>query len=157
MSIHVHCRRREGGLALVMALVLLIGVTVISMAAVSTSLMELRMANNVEGNTNTFQTALAVIDFVIADDANLPTTGPLLQPASVSLSGTPFTVIGNDSIAARAVRLKDCAPPPRARAASSLTAFSAFEYEVSTDVVRLDGGMGRGAMSQGYVVLGPKC
>jgi Tfp pilus assembly protein PilX len=149
------CRQR--GTALLVAMVLLLGVTLISLASVNGSMAELRMASNVEGNTNTFQTALAAIDFVISDTSHLPTTGELGVPHSVTPSGAPFTVTGDDSITAEAARVEDCAPPPRATAATSLIGLSAFSYEVTVQVNKNDSGMGQSKMTQGYVVLGPKC
>jgi hypothetical protein len=149
------CRQR--GTALLVAMVLLLGVTLISLASVNGSMAELRMASNVEGNTNTFQTGLGAIDFVISDTSHLPTTGPLGVPAPVTVSGSPFSVTGSDSITAAAARIEDCAPPPRATAASSLIGLSAFSYEVTVQVNKNDSGMGQGAMTQGYIVLGPKC
>lgn len=149
--------RGQRGTALLVAMVLLLGVTLISLASVNGSMAELRMASNVEGNTNTFQTALAAIDFVISNTANLPTTGALGVSRAVTLSGAPFSVTGNDSITAEAARIEDCAPPPRATAASSLMGLSAFSYEVSVQVDKNDSGMGQAAMTQGYILLGPKC
>ncbi len=150
--------RRQRGTTLFVALILLIGVTMLSLASVGTSTMELRMARNHEDTSHTFQTALATVDYVIADSSNLPTSGPLMTPQTVALDGeTLFDTTGGDAIAATAARLEDCAPPPRARGATSLMAYSAFWYEVTADVDRNDSGMGRSAMSQGYILLGPKC
>jgi len=154
----------QRGTALLVAMVLLLGVTLISLASVNGSMAELRMASNVEGNTNTFQTALAAIDFVISDMSHLPTTGELGVHQPVSLPSdhiaepkTPFIQIHGDSITATAARIQDCAPPPRATAASSLIGLSAFSYEVSVQVNKNGSGMGQDDMTQGYVVLGPKC
>jgi Tfp pilus assembly protein PilX len=149
----VHRHPSQRGLALIVALIILAGVTLISLAGVNTSTMELRMALNEEAKGDTFQTALAALDFVIADSANLPATGPLFTPVNVALTGAPFEA--ND--VASAARIEDCAPPPRARSATSLMAFSAFEYEVSSDIDRNQIGMGHAAMAQGYILLGPKC
>ena len=115
------------------------------------------MARNFEADADTFQTALAVIDYTIADPSNLPTVGPLNQPSNVSLNSSLFTVGADESITATATRVMDCAPPPRARTASSLVAYSAFRYEINTDVDRVAGGLGRSSMAQGYILLGPKC
>jgi hypothetical protein len=156
-------RPRQSGVALVVALIILIVVTLIAMAALKTSTMELRMARNEEADTNTFQTAMAAIDFVISDETNLPATGPLLVPVDVALpddpgvSHEPFDVTAGDAIVATAARLRDCVPPPRARQGSSLIGFSAFHYDIAADVNKNESGMGRSAMSQGYTLLGPKC
>ncbi len=82
----------QKGVVLIVVLMMLIGITLISMAAVNTSVMELRMARNAEYSVNNFQTALSAIDFVISDPANLPTLGPLMQTTPVPLTGTVFAV-----------------------------------------------------------------
>ena len=147
----------QRGSVLFVALLILIGATAISLSAVNTSVMELRMAGNAEAATDTFQTALAAIDFTISDSTNLPTSGPLHQPKAVTLNGSMFQTSAGDTISASASRVDDCAAPPRARSASSLTAFSAFAYEIDATIERNASGQGRGAMTQGYILLGPKC
>ena len=103
----------QNGVVLVIVLMMLIGITLISMATVNTSVMELRMARNAESGVNNFQTALSAVDFVISDPANLPKVGPLMEPAAVTLSGSVFDVTGSDTITASAVRVAECSPPPR--------------------------------------------
>lgn len=148
---------RQSGAVLLVSLILLIVATTISLSAVSTSIMELRMAGNAEASMDAMQTALAAVDFTIADPDHLPTSGPLLVPAPVNLTESLFDTGAGDSITATATRLQDCAPPPRARSGSSLTAFSAFAYEITADVNRNQSGQGRGTVAQGYILLGPKC
>jgi hypothetical protein len=152
-----HARYRQRGTVLIVAMVILSGATILSLAALNTSIMELRMAGNVEAQASTFQTGAAAIDFVIADTSNLPTSGPLNTPTTVSLTDSLFAVQSGDSIVATATRYEDCAPPPRARSGSSITAFSAFAYDVSADVNKNASGLGSASMAQGYVLLGPKC
>lgn len=148
---------RQRGAALVVAMVLLIAITLVTTSAVSTSTMELRMARNLEASYNTFQTAMAAVDFVLSDTSNLPAVGPLDVAYAVTLSGSPFDVTGGDSIEANATRRDDCAPPPRMTSATSMTAYSAFAYEVDSLVDKNDSGMGQSGIVQGYILLGPKC
>jgi hypothetical protein len=154
---------RERGAVLIIALVLLTGVTLIAVSGVSTSTAELRMAGAMESRSNNFHTAAAAIDSVISDESNLPTAGPLNVAATVVLSDDPlvahevFDVIGEDEVSATATRLQDCGPLPRIRSASSLMAFSAFRYEISATIYKPDSGMGRTGMTQGIIFLGPKC
>ena len=115
------------------------------------------MSGNVEANANTFQTAVAAVDFVLSDVSNLPAVGPLNVPAAVTLSGSPFTVETGDAISASATRLADCGLPPRMTNATSMTAYSSFSYEVAADVSKNTAGMGQAGMVQGYMLLGPKC
>ena len=136
---------------------MLIGITLISMAAVNTSVMELRMARNAEDTVNNFQTALSAVDFVISDTANLPTVGPLMQPAPVTLTGSVFGVASGDALTASAVRIGECGLPPRMRAANSLMAYSAFDYEITANLDKNATGRGQTGVVQGYLQIGPKC
>ena len=147
----------QKGVVLIVVLMMLVGITLISMAAVNTSVMELRMARNAEYGVNTFQTALSAVDFVISNPANLPTLGPLMQPTPVTLTGSMFAAGTGDTVTAAAVRVGECGLPPRMRSANSLMAFSAFTYEITADLDKNVSGMGRTGIVQGYVQLGPKC
>jgi len=148
---------RQKGVVLLVVMMVLIGITLISMAAVNTSVMELRMARNAESGANNFQTAQSAVDFVISDSANLPTLGPLMQIAPVSLTGSVFVVGAGDTVTAAAARVGECGLPPRMRTANSLMAFSAFDYEITAGLDKNVSGMGRTGIVQGFVQLGPKC
>jgi len=147
----------QKGVVLIVVLMMLIGITLISLAAVNTSVMELRMARNAEFNVNNFQIALSAVDFVISDPANLPTLGPLMQTTPVPLTGTVFAVGTGDTVTAAVARAGECGLPPRMRTANSLMAFSAFDYEITADLDKNGSGMGRTGIVQGFVQLGPKC
>lgn len=148
---------RQNGVVLVVVLMMLIGITLISLAAVNTSVMELRMARNAEFGVNNFQTAVSAVDFVISDPANLPTIGPLMQPSPVTLTGSLFTAATGDSVTASAVRVGECGLPPRMRAANSLMAYSAFDYEITANLDKNGTGMGQTGVVQGFLQMGPKC
>ncbi|MCH9674693.1 MAG: pilus assembly PilX N-terminal domain-containing protein [Gammaproteobacteria bacterium] len=148
---------KQRGIALIVALILLAGATLIGIAAVNTSVMELKMAGNAEAMGDSFQTALAAIDFVMSDTSNLPTVGALGIKRAANLVDPVFTANTNETITAWATRLDDCGLPPRARSASSVVAYSAFVYEVGSSIDRHATGFGLSEMSQGYILLGPKC
>ena len=150
-------QRRQRGVTLLVVMVLLIGISLISIASVNTSVMELRMARNVESTINNYQTALAAIDYVIADSSNLPPLGPLNLPTTVTLTGAPFNTSTGDLLAATAMLIEDCAAPPRMVAASSMRAYSAFRFEITADLDKNASGMGQSGIVQGYLQLGPKC
>lgn len=164
MTMHRHSLKnpvvrphKQRGVTLLVVMLILIGISLISVASVNTSVMELRMARNAESTTNNYQTALATIDYVIADPSNLPTLGPLNQPATVTLTGAPFNTSTGDSLAASAMRIEDCAAPPRMVSATSMLAYSAFRYEITADLDKNASGMGQSGIVQGYLQLGPKC
>lgn len=148
---------RQRGAVLIVSMLLLMAITALSTTAVSMSVMEMRMSNNTESNANTFQTAMAAVDFVLSDINNLPAAGPLNVPSVVTLSGTPFTLTTGDAISASAARIEDCGLPPRMRNATSMTAYSSFRYQVTANVAKNTSGMGQAGMVQGYLLFGPKC
>ena len=153
----------QQGTALLVAMIILIGISLLSLAGANTSILELRMARNTEATATTQQTALAAIDFIVNDDSHLPATGPLDTPVTITLpddpavSGEVFDTVAGESMDATAKRISDCAPPPRARLASSLTSYSAFGYEAAATVDKNATGNGSSGMVQGYILLGPKC
>ena len=157
MSCGISDRRHQRGVVLMVVLMMLLGITLISMTTVTTSVMELRMARNAEFGLNNFQTALSAVDFVISDPANLPTVGPLMQPEDVPLSGSPFDLLSGDALTASAVRVGECGLPPRMGAANSLMAYSAFNYEITADLDKNASGMGQTGVVQGFLQMGPKC
>lgn len=152
-----HLPQTQRGAVLVIAMLLLVAITVLATTAVSMSVMELRMSGNVESHANTFQTAAAAVDYVLADPAHLPAVGPINVPSPVVLAGTPFAISTGDDISATAVRIADCGQPPRMSNATSMNAYSSFSYEARADVEKNASGMGRAGMVQGYLLLGPKC
>lgn len=157
--------RTQKGTALMVAMLILIGITLLSLAGINTSILELRMARNAESAGSAFQTAIAATEQVLSDTANLPATGALNTKTAIALPATaPFICNDGDcadgaeeEILAWATRIQDCAPPPRARLASSLTSFSAFVYEAEAQVDKNFTGNGRSGLRQGYILLGPKC
>lgn len=148
-------RRKQQGVALIVSLLILIGVTVISLASINASVLGLRMAGNQEGIINTFQTAQSAIDFLVSDPSLLPTNGPLNQPTVVSVTGSEFNYA---TVNTYATRIADCLPPPRSSAfPSSVTNYSAFHFDLMADVDKTANGMSQAAMVQGVILLGPKC
>jgi hypothetical protein len=147
----------QKGVVLIAVLMMLIGITLISIATVNTSVMELRMARNAEYSVNNFQTALSAVDFVISNPANLPKLGPLMQPVPVALAPSVFTAVSGDTVTASAIRVGECGLPPRLGAANSLMAFSAFESEVTANLDKNGSGMGQTGVVQGFLQMGPKC
>src|SRR5918996_5393599 len=101
--------RQQQGTALILVLIFLMALTLIVFASITDSNMGLRMASNTEEQVNAFQTAQAAVEAVIADTANLPTTGPLHTPTTVALAGSAFYADGSagESISASAERQLD--------------------------------------------------
>lgn len=66
---------RQSGVVLVVALVLLVAITLLSLAGMSTTTLELLMATNQQARTNAFQQAEAGIDAVSSDLDNFAVSG----------------------------------------------------------------------------------
>lgn len=66
---------RQEGVVLVVALVLLVAITLLSLAGISTTTLELLMATNQQARTNAFQQAEAGIDAVSSDLDNFRVSG----------------------------------------------------------------------------------
>lgn len=66
---------RQNGVVLVVALVLLVAITLLSLAGMSTTTLELMMATNQQSRVNSFQQAEAGIDAVTANLNNFPVSG----------------------------------------------------------------------------------
>lgn len=70
----VNSRSSQQGAAMLTALIMLIAVTLLSLASLGTSMMELRMSGNEESSMQAFQSAQAAVDAVIDQDEKSPTT-----------------------------------------------------------------------------------
>lgn len=68
---------RQNGVVLVVALVLLVAITLLSLAGMSTTTLELMMATNQQARTNAFQQAEAGIDAVRSNLDNYRVSGPV--------------------------------------------------------------------------------
>jgi Tfp pilus assembly protein PilX len=150
-------RPHSEGIALIIALIVLVSVSLLGLATLRATRSGLLVSGNDEVAVNTFQRTQAALDLASTDLTNLPTSGPLYVPQTVTLQGALFQTSGGDQILADATRTADCAPPPRARLGSSLVNFSAFHYDVRAQVDLREAGLGRNNSSQGYIILGPKC
>lgn len=163
----INCNSQQGT-ALLFAFVLLIALTFIAIASVNTGVLGVKMASNVEEEMNAFQTAKAVIDFILDDpSAHLPSTGSgtvtalnctngaCTNPSGNPLPGDTFVTNSSDSIVAT-VDYSNCGLAPRS-AGTSLAAFSAYSYKISAGVDRTENNRGFSQQRQGYMELGPKC
>lgn len=81
-------RRAQQGVALVVGLVLLLVLTVLAVANMSTSMLDLQMASNAQSSTNAFQAAERGVD--IAMRTTLPnTTAAVVGVPDTAIPGTP--------------------------------------------------------------------
>jgi Tfp pilus assembly protein PilX len=149
---------RQRGAALVVALIILLTVTLLSLSGVVTSVLEIRIARSSQADTEVFQLAQSGADYAVSTSGALPTTGATGAFKTIDLSGDSlFSTATGESIVVRAARTRDCALPPRSRRGTSAEAYKAFHYEIEATVNRNATGWGRNGLTQGWIMLGPGC
>ena len=99
----LRARRRQGGAALVIGLMLLVIMTLLAVSAVNTASTELVMAGNEQFRERAFQAAEAGIEQATKELATVPQTGTTVtttDTAIASMTGDKFTIgstyIGED-------------------------------------------------------------
>jgi len=157
----------QKGSALLICIILLMALTYLAVTAVQTGVMEVRMASATEEQMNAFQTAQSALDYVMSDTDNFVTTGATGIPNAVTLSpatnstdafyADTATPGAAETVTAATERTVDCGAPPRTSVASSLLAFSSFEFRIHGDVDKTSTNRGRSYQRQGYILLGPAC
>lgn len=159
--------RKQRGAALFMALIFLIIITLISLSAMRSSIMELRMANNSEQEAQAAQRAQAVIDATIANTANTPVIGGVDETTClVGKAGcTRSTIVLEDQattfqddlneghidvVVTRVAPLSK--PAPRIQG-YSLPNYSVATFEVAGTFDGSDDGEGKAEIVEGVLVL----
>lgn len=66
---------KQRGAVLVVSLILLVGVTLVSLSSLHTGLLEIVMSGNEEARTTAFQRAQSGVESLIADDSNFTVVG----------------------------------------------------------------------------------
>lgn len=84
----------QRGAALFTALIFLIIITMLSLTAMRSSMLELRMASNQELRNTAFQRAQAIVDATIGDSANMPSLGAV--GATNCMTSDPFVSATDD-------------------------------------------------------------
>lgn len=177
-----HMSTAQRGAAMFTALIMLIAVTLLSLASLGTSLMELRMSSNEEQGMLAFQTAQGAIDVVIDQDEkstaattkNFAVVGSLgytkctqnaqaplkcqenslvLEPAEMF----PITPTSTGPVTQVGIeRISDSGCPPRSKKlATSCSKQNAAVFKVDAVVNRIAMGRGKAGVSQGYLKLIP--
>jgi PilX N-terminal len=173
----------QSGAALVVALLILIVITALSLAAMRSSTMQLQMASNDEHRMDAFQTAQAAIDYVISirtDPVSPENYFPVIGGAGYALctacpgSGYPCfpRLPENQSCTVSTVSLPappfsdysqvqvlrlppDLRPPPRGTE-TSIEKFDAATFQVDSVYDQSAAGRGKAELVQGYIILVPK-
>lgn len=140
------CDRRQSGVALIVALVLLAAITVITTSAMSTATLQIVMAGNVTSYDLAFQAAATGIDLAIA-------RGDFSVESPVALPLTPL----DDGTAATeaAIAFSESTPVPDAAFSlgEGFVGLQAFHFKITA--VGTGPRNAASTQRQGFYVLGP--
>lgn len=156
----------QTGTALVIALVMLAAITLLAVAAVQTSVMEMRMANSDEMRMQSFQGADSAVDFVIRDFATYQRILGNANTVCVNKTGDSTCAGGNliesepiyetaDLLTVNLTKLGECLPPPRIKSGSSVKEFTRFDYVIDSELDRTAQGGGKTHLWRGYMQISP--
>lgn len=161
MTIH----SRQGGAALVTTLILLVIVTLASLATIRSSRLELRMAGNTESRLQAFQAVQALSDAVFATPALVPVVGstgfrlctPTVAACDRSTIIVPGALAGHiDAGELTAVVLQQGEGIVPRGLETSADRFSGVRFQVTTTFDRTADNLGRAGVVQGMLVLVPR-
>jgi len=156
--------RRQTGAVLATTLLLLVVITLLGVAALRFSRLELRMAGNTEAKLQSFQTAQALADAVYATPAMVPVIGapgfsictPTLDGCNrndISLPG--FTQpIEDADLTGQVVQLAEGMVPRGLE--TSADKFGGVRYRVTSTYDRTDENLGTFEVVQGMLILVPR-
>lgn len=155
----------QRGVALVVTLVVLIGISVVSLASLKTGVFELLMAGNEEARTSAFQRAKAGLDAVAARISNFVvigdigyrncTPGATVAGCAMNNITVPgeFDPTGSEMFVERLAPLSAC--PPRGMA-TSCENFSVSSFAIDAHYSDTPNRGGRSRQQEGYLILVPR-
>lgn len=173
-------RETQGGAALFVALMFLIIITMLSLAAMRSSVLELRMASNQELKNTAFHRAQALVDATIGDTGNMPTLGDIdvtncmaSDPAASSATVCKSTGVvlddaylsddtfvdyfdgntDNGEIYARVTRLAPLEKAAPRSIGTSAAVYSVATYEVDGNYDLSEIGLGKAHIREGLMLL----
>lgn len=171
---HSASRTAQRGIALVVALIFLIVISIIGVTAVKFTSADVRSALNDEYRITAFQNAQSVLDAIVSDPANTPVVGTggftictagMTPTTAVPCDPTDFIVMSDplfdDAIDAGEVTasvqlLGFGRAPPRSRGRpSSAAMFRAANFRLQSTYDKTASGQGRTVINQGLLLLVP--
>lgn len=158
-------RQTQQGAVLLVALVLLLGVTVVSLSSLNTGLLEMIMAANEEARITAFQKAQAGIDAIASEPSNFPVVGGIGDTnCTGNITGETCTETnlafpnGFDAVkhSAKTERLSPLLACPPRGFATSCDSFKVAHFEVDSRYDEIENRGGNSRLFQGFMVLVPE-
>lgn len=171
-------QRHQSGAALFVALMFLIIITTLSLAAMRSSVLELRMAGNHQMKNTAFQRAQAVVDATVGNAANMPTLADVdatncmasdPKAADVTVCTSVGVVLDEGYLAsdaeyfdgdetdgevyARVTRLAPLEKPAPRSVATSAAIYSVATYQVESVYDLAAVGQGKAHIREGLMLL----
>lgn len=158
---------KQRGAILIVALLMLLTISLLTLSSVRSSKIGLHMAQNDESRIVAEQAAQALSDFVIASASSTPVVGgagfSICTPAEGNCTRNDLPVtdpvlvqaIAANHLSARVERTTpEFRPPPRALG-SSIDKFTSASFQVTATYDRADEALGRQQVVEGVIVLVP--
>lgn len=174
----IRLKQTQSGAALFTALIFLIIITMLSLAAMRASVLELRMASNQELKNTAFQRAQAVLDATVGNTSNMPslatvgatncmtsdpknadstvctTKGVVLDGAYLSGYTEYFNSgLADGEVYSRVTRLGPLVQPAPRSIGTSASLYSVASYQVDATYDLSQIGQGRAQIREGIMLL----
>jgi hypothetical protein len=162
-----HSFGRQDGAILIVSLVLLIAITLLTVASVRSSNIGLRMAQNEESRVAAAQGAQALADAIVSEPQTTPVIGgsgfTICTPGEANCNRYDLPVsnsaiaydISTGNLTARVERMGPIFRPPPRVVESSIDKFSSATFQVTATYDRSDESLGRQRIVEGVMVLVP--
>lgn len=150
---------RQKGSTLFLTLIMLVVLTIISLATLGTSLMELRMSNNAEAGMAAGEGAQSIMEAVIHDDSNFGLTGNIGSTnctsnvtCTTNTVAVPAPFDSGSTVIITRLSDTDC-PYRNTTQATSCATNKAALFDVYSKLDRSGYGQGRAEGNHGYISL----
>lgn len=164
----MHTRTGQRGAALITALIFLVIITMLSLSAMRSSILELRQSSNDEVRVAAFETTMGIIDAIIDTPANLAVVGEVgylnctaletgCSETTLTFTGGLYdTEIDDGDVRIRVERLSPLFRPPPRGIGTSARQLTAAAFKIEAEFNQAAIGQGRAALAQGIVIVVPK-
>lgn len=152
------------GAALITSLVMLMALTVISIAAMSSSTVQLQVAGNDESTLDAFERAQSVVDAVMDQNGPFILQGSSGYTTCYNISGCNNTtaitlsnsIFSGSGVQAKVTLISSSTANLRTTNASSASGTTSILYSVTGYYDDTGAGQGKAEVTQGYVLQVPK-